>query len=68
MDRRFDELITLVKTSPPFEDDMEQAVLDAWKQGYAFPFVEYWAGVLDAVEDGAKLAIYPGDIPKWVEG
>jgi hypothetical protein len=67
MGRRFDELITLVKMSPPFEDDTEQAILEMWKQGYAFPFLGYWAGALDAVEDGAELTIRPGDIPMWVE-
>jgi hypothetical protein len=67
MGRRFDELITLVQTSPPFEDANEQAFLEMWKQRYAFPFLEYWAGAFDAAEDGAVLKIHSRDIPKWVE-
>jgi hypothetical protein len=67
MGRRFDELITLVQTSPPFEDDTEQALHEMWKQRYAFPFLEYWAGVFDAAEDGAVLKISSDDIPMWVE-
>jgi hypothetical protein len=67
MGRRFDELITLVQTSPPFEDDTEQALHEMWKQRYSFPFLEYWAGVFDAAEDGAVLKISSDDIPMWVE-
>ena len=67
VDRRFDELMAVVKTSPPLKDDVEQTILDAFKQGRAFPFLEYWAGALDAVEDGAELTIRSGDIPTWVD-
>ena len=67
MCRRFDELITLVQTSPPFKDDNEQAIHEAWKQGYAAPFLKFWAGAFDAAEDGAVLKISSSDIPMWVE-
>lgn len=67
MDRRFDELSALAQTSPPLKDDTEQTILETFKQERAFPFLEYWAGALDAVEDGAELTIRPGDIPMWVE-
>lgn len=65
--QRFDELIAVVQTSRPLKDDMELAILEEFKQGNAFPFLQYWADALAAVENGAELTIRPGDIPTWVE-
>jgi hypothetical protein len=34
---------------------------------HALPFVDYWRGVIDAVDAGTGLVIRPGDIPKWTD-
>jgi hypothetical protein len=62
------EEMSKVRDGTASEQDQHEAQLFAhFIVERATPFVEYWKGVVDAVEGGAELTIRPGDIPPWTD-
>jgi hypothetical protein len=48
-------------------DEPERALMALFLKTRASPFIQYWAGAIDAVDDGAELTIRPGDVPVWYD-
>jgi hypothetical protein len=49
------------------QDGHEHDVLRLFLSERAAPFIQYWGGVIDAVDAGVELQIEPGDIPPWID-
>ncbi len=49
------------------QDRDEHALMGWFVIERAVPFITYWDEALAAAEDGAELAIRPGDVPRWTD-
>jgi hypothetical protein len=48
-------------------NEEDSALLAYFLQHRAYPFIEYWQGVIDTVESGRDLTINSADIPIWFD-